>query len=255
VRYALDPVKAASPLARTLRLSSLACVLVGASAWAQDPYEIQVYAADILVPGTAGLELHVNHARASSSDYATHLTLEPHLGLASWCEAGLYLTSVITPDGHYGFSGVKARFKAGLPQRVHGLVGLALNTELAFGGAAPGEGMGLELRPIVDLDLPWAYLAFNPIFTVDFAGPTALGFEPALKANVKLSELVQVGVEYYGGLELAPGPTPLAHRLFSVVDVEWRMGSVAISLDAGIGYGLAGPEKVLVKTILGLDFL
>jgi len=238
------------------RLAPLLVLLGSTAALAQDPYEIQVYAADLLQPGTAGLELHLNHARVSAVDFATHLTLEPHLGLAPWLEVGMYFTSIFKADGRYDFSGVKARVKVGLPERLGGLVGLALNTELSFGGGIPEEGMGMEFRPIVDLDLPFAYFAFNPILTVAFDGPV-LGFEPCLKGNLKLGEVVQLGLEYYGGLELAPGltpPTRQTHRLFGVVDLEWQVGKVAFALDAGVGYGFLGPEKWLVKAIFGVDF-
>jgi hypothetical protein len=239
-----------------MRVWSLLLALAGASAWAQDPYEIQVYAADILEPGTPGLELHLNHARASSADFSTHLTLEPHLGIAPWLEVGMYFTSVFKADGRFDFSGVKARVKVGLPERLGGLLGLALNTELNFGGGLPEEGMGLEFRPIVDLDLPLFYFALNPIVTVAFDGPT-LGFEPSVKANVKLGPVVQLGLEYYGGLELVPARGPLdqeAHRLFGVVDLEWKVGGVSFSLDAGAGYGFTGAEKFFLKTIFGVDF-
>jgi hypothetical protein len=239
-----------------VRLWSLLLALAGTSAWAQDPYEIQVYAADLLEPGTSGLEVHLNHARASSTDFASHLTLEPHLGIAPWLEVGMYFTSVLKADGRFDFSGVKARVKVGLPERLAGMVGLALNTELNFGGGIPEEGMGLEFRPIVDLDLPLFYFALNPILTVAFDGPV-LGFEPAVKANVKLGPVVQLGLEYYGGLELAPEVSPLAqeaHRLFGVVDLEWKVGRVAFSLDVGAGYGITGAEKFFLKTIFGVDF-
>lgn len=239
-----------------MRLACLLCVLGSAAARAQDPYEIQVYAADILEPGTAGVEVHLNHARASAADFATHLTLEPHLGLAPFLEVGMYFTSIFKADGRYDFSGVKARVKVGLPERLGGLLGLSLNSELAFGGGIPEEGMGLEFRPIVDLDLPFAYFAVNPILTVAFDGPV-LGLEPCVKAAGKLGEVVQLGLEYYGGLELAPGPTPPAqqtHRLFAVVDLDFKVGKVAFAIDAGVGYGFLGPEKWLFKTIVGVDF-
>jgi hypothetical protein len=168
----------------------------------------------------------------------------------------MYFTSVFSPGGRYDFSGVKARVKVGLPGKLAGLWGLALNTELAFGGGVPEEGPALEFRPIIDLDLPRFYFAFNPIITVAFPGPV-LGFEPSLKANVKLCEQVQVGLEYYGGVELVPRLSPTeaeAHRLFGVVDLEWRVGQVAFSLDAGVGYGFLGAERLLFKAILGVDF-
>jgi hypothetical protein len=242
-----------------MRAAWLGCctlVLVGGAARAQDPYEIQVYAADILAPGTMGAELHLNYARATPADHAAHFTLEPHLGLAPWCEVGMYFTSVLSADGRYDFSGVKLRYKAGLPRRLGGLVGLALNAEFSFGGGTSEEGQGFELRPIIDLDLPLAYLAFNPIVTYAFAGQV-LGFEPAAKASAKLGSAVQLGLEYYGGLDLAPTPTPAsqqAHRLFGVVDLEWQVGKVAVSLDAGVGWGFSGTEKLLVKAIVGVDF-
>ena len=74
-------------------------VLLPLSAAAQDAFEIQVYNAETAPPLQVGAELHLNHFFVGSlvidgderpTNHVTHLTIEPHVGIASWCEAGGY---------------------------------------------------------------------------------------------------------------------------------------------------------------------
>ena len=65
--------------------------------------------------------------------HVSHLTLEPHLGLAHWCEIGGYLQAAIRADGTMDYAGVKLRWKMRVPHRlVHDIIGLALNLELSI---------------------------------------------------------------------------------------------------------------------------
>src|SRR5262245_55855934 len=138
------------------RLLAIPLLLLARAAQAQDPFEIQVYDSETAPPLEPGIEVHTNYfARGTTSggpgpllptDGVVHLTFEPHLGLTDSSEVGAYLQTAFRPDGGYDFGGVKLRFKARLPHRLTGHVGLALNTELFAIPAAFSESRyGAEL--------------------------------------------------------------------------------------------------------------
>lgn len=249
------------------RAAAVILVVLGLArvAAAQDAFEIQVYDAETAPPGDTGFELHVNHfvagTRAASpdgelaSDHVTHLTLEPHVGLLAWCEAGAYFQAALRPDGRLDFAGVKLRFKARLPRRLRGLVGLALNGEL---GSVPrayeAARLGIELRPIVDVAYGRFYASLNPIVGFDLFGADAghPALEPAATVLVRVIGEWQLGVEYYGAYGPLDRPLPReaqAHRLFVVTDFAHRWFGVHL----GGGYGFSGGERWIVKAILSFD--
>ncbi len=231
---------------------------------AQDAFEIQVYDSEVAAPGAPGFEVHLNYFAVGTTtpspqgelptDRALHLTLEPHVGLLPWCEAGAYFQTAIRPDGSFDYAGVKLRFKARLPRRFAGF-GFALNGELsAVPRSYEATGLGAELRPIVDLERGRLFAAVNPIVGFDFFGADAGHplFEPAATVLVRVVDTWQLGVEYYGAIGPVDRPLPAAaevHRLFAVTQLShaWFM------LHVGVGYGLAGGEKWIVKSILTFD--
>jgi hypothetical protein len=233
--------------------------MIATGAWAQDDYEIQVYNSDTAAPGVIGFELHFNHVARGAPAGLTHLTLEPHVGLASWCEAGAYFQTVLSADGRYDFAGVKGRFKARWPEKLLQVVGVSLNTEVAFGGIPDGTGAAMELRPIVDADFERVYLSFNPVVAVELTGVDRglAALEPGLKAGAKLTDWLLLGAEYYGawGPSARGGPVlDQSERVFAAVDASWRAGRASFELNAAVGYGFVGAEKLIVKLIFATDF-
>src|SRR5262249_37592255 len=139
----------------------VALVLMAAPARAQDRFEIQVYNSETAPPGDFGVEHHINviaQGRTTvvdgelPTDRVLHLTFEPHIGLAVWCGAGASLQPAVRPDVTFDYAGVKLRYKARIPRRLRGLVGLALNLELS---SVPeiyeATRLGAEVRPIIDV--------------------------------------------------------------------------------------------------------
>jgi hypothetical protein len=239
---------------------------LGRVAAAQDAFEIQVYDSEVAPPGGVGLEVHLNYvvagATTTSSDGelgsngVTHLTLEPHVGLASWCEAGAYFQTALRPDGSFDYAGVKLRLKTRVPRRLgRGVVGLALNGELsAVPRTYEPTGLGGELRPIVDVAWRRLYASVNPILGFDFFGADAghPQLEPAATVLVSIVEGWAMGVEYYAAL--GPIDRPLAprdqvHRLFVVATVAHKWWGVHV----GGGYGFAAGDKWIAKAILSFD--
>ena len=252
-----------------MRCGLAICVVIGALesvALAQDAFEIQVYDSEIAPPRDVGLEVHLNYVASGvattsadgelPSDRVTHLTLEPHVGLTRWCEAGAYFQTALRPDGSFDYAGVKLRLKTRLPRRVgRGLVGLALNGELsAVPRSYEPTGLGGELRPVVDVAWKRLYASVNPILGFDFFGADAghPQLEPAATVLVSLVEGWAMGAEYYAVLGPIDRPLPLAaqvHRLFVVATVAHKWFGIHV----GAGYGLAAGEKWIAKAILSFD--
>ena len=253
-------------LARALAVVAVVCALVRVAA-AQDAFEIQVYDAQTAPPSDVGLEVHLNYIAAGvamtsaagelPSDRVTHLTLEPHVGLASWCEAGAYFQTALRPDGSFDYAGVKLRLKTRIPRRLaRGLVGLALNGELS---AVPrryeATGLGGELRPVVDVTWKRLYASVNPILGFDFFGADAghPQLEPAATVLVSVVEGWQMGVEYYAALGPIDRPLPSekqVHRLFVVATIVHKW----LGVHVGGGYGFAAGDQWIAKAILSFDF-
>jgi hypothetical protein len=172
----------------------------------------------------------------------------------------MYFTSVLSPDGRFDFAGVKARFKARWPDKLGGVVGLALNQELSFGGGTYDDsGFEWELRPVIDADVGRFYFALNPIIAAVLTGPGAgdVSFEPSVKAAFKVVDALSVGAEYYTGLGTFRRLAPFAeqtHRVFAAVDAKLKVGAAELGLNAGVGYTLVGEDRLVFKLIFSTDF-
>ncbi len=228
-----------------------AILLVASTARAQDAFEIQVYDAETAPPAAFGVELHLNAVAAPSALAVFHATLEPHLGVARWAEVGVYLQTATAPGGPIDFAGFKARVKLRWPRRLGGVVGLAANAELSIVPARyEADVWGSELRPIADLRWRRLYLSVNPIIAFALAGDAAgvPRFEPAAKASVSAAPWLALGAEYYGAF--GDGG---AQRLFAVADLARSLGDGAeLTLNLGGGYDFVGPDKWIVKAIVGI---
>jgi hypothetical protein len=230
-----------------------ALVSISGVARAQDAFEIQVYDTETAERGESGLELHVNQHVITDVADETHLTFEPHYGLAAWAELGGYFQTAVTSTGDLAYAGVKLRLKLRRPHRAwDDRIGLAINGEVS---AVPSrfepQVWGGELRPIIDLMVGRLYAAFNPILSVELQGEVAghPQLEPAAKLTAKLVADVAVGVEAYGAF----GPiddlgSERATRLLAVIDVSGSWWDVNL----GGGYGWGSTDHVVAKLIVGI---
>ncbi|TMQ22441.1 MAG: hypothetical protein E6J90_12475 [Deltaproteobacteria bacterium] len=230
-----------------------AAIVVPAIAHAQDAFEIQVYDAQTAARGEPGLELHLNQHVNEGAVNETHLTFEPHYGLAAWAELGGYFQTAVTTTGDLAYAGVKLRLKLRRPQRAwDDRIGLAINGEIS---AVPSrfepQVWGGEIRPIIDLTAGRLYASFNPILAVELRGDVAghPQLEPAAKITMKLTEAMAIGAEAYGAF----GPlddlgSEHASRLLGVLDVsgDWW------DLNIGGGYGWGSTDHVVAKLIVGI---
>ena len=243
-------------------------LLLPLCAAAQDAFEIQVYNAETAPPLQVGAEMHLNHFFVGSlvgdgperpTNHVTHLTLEPHVGIASWCEAGGYFLMAFRADGTYDFAGLKLRFKMRWPAKLWGVLGLALNQELSMTRRDyEADELGWEIRPVLDLEWQRLYLAVNPIVSVPLGARVVVPeLAPSFKGAVRVVDFLSVGAEYYaafGPLNRAVPVAEQSHRLFGALDFEWKYGRQLYDLNFAVGYGFTGPEKWIAKLIFEFDY-
>ena len=241
----------------------LALALFPGRAFGQDNFEIQVYDSETAGPWHVGLETHliyfVTGSTVTSPDgqaptnHQFHLTFEPHLGIGTWVELGLYIQTAIRPDYGFEYAGVKLRCKLRLDEKLAGAIGLAINFEISdVPRQFEPNVWGSEIRPIIDGRWGIFYASFNPIIDIDLNGPVAgrPQFEPAVKVAFNVIQSLALGLEYYGAYGPIGNPLPISestNRLFVALDFT----SDYFDLNFGVGYGFTGPEQWIVKAILG----
>ena len=248
-------------------LLSLGLLLPRAAA-AQGNFEIQVYGADTVAPGTTMLELHSNTALKGTTQMehgvrptqqAAHETLEITHGFTPWFETGFYLFTSIQPAHGWAWVGDHIRPRIRVPERWQGPVGLSLSLEAGYQQRAfSTETWTLEIRPILDKQLgPWS-LSFNPVFERSLQGQSvSRGFEfsPHVKVSYDVTSLVTAGLEYYGGLGPVTAFDPLQqqqHLLFPTLDLNF---GPRWEFNFGVGFGLTpSTDRLLLKLILGYRF-
>lgn len=237
------------------------------AARAVDPFEIQVYDANVDEPKTAGIELHVNSVVSGRRDavppelpahHQTHFTFEPSLGISDWWELGGYLQTTLRGDGSFDYAGVKLRSKFVLPRPWLGGLRFGVNLEVSrLPQTYDPARWGGELRPIATVTVAGErlFLGVNPILDFGLSGPEARqapAFEPAATALYVFRGVASVGLEYYANLgpfgRWLPGGEQ-EHYLFQVLNIlKWQRWE----FNGGVGEGLThGSNPFVVKAILG----
>jgi hypothetical protein len=260
---------------RVARRVAIALALFLASpALAVDPFEIQVYEADVDEPGQTATEIHLNYTfsglpappapGAIPINHSIHLTLEESVGLTRWLELGAYLQTLGAPGTWMNFGGVKLRAKTVVPGQVTEPFFLGLNAEIAYvPPAVAPEAWSVEVRPILGWTDGTFLVALNPIFGWSLEGPDAwrVELDPAAKVEVNTQLGFSLGVEYYMGLGFANAILPPREEqqlLFGVFDLVAPKGAPESpwELDVGLGAGLTPgtAQKWIVKVIAGRTF-
>src|SRR5712692_1403471 len=254
------------------RLAIIATLLVFAwlPANAQDLFEIQVYEYETVDKGKWNLETHFNNivhgtksfeGTVAPTNHQFHLTWELTRGITENFEMAAYLVTAERPGAGYEFAGWRLRPRVRAPKRWELPVDLSLSIE--FGFPRPqyeANSVTFELRPIVEKELHWARLSFNPVLARALRGPdTKEGFE--FEPNGKFAYFIRkkdwfnVGLEYYG----ATGPITGFHRLGEQVHIIVPSADIFFNehtmVNLGVGFGLTGTgERLILKMRLGYRF-
>lgn len=235
---------------------------------AQGNYEIQVYGADTVPPGSLMTELHSNYTATGQTkvidgvyptDHQEHETLELTQGINDWAEVGFYVFTS-EQDGHgVQWVGDHIRPRVRVPERWHWPVGLSLSTEIGYQRASYSpDTWTWEIRPIVDKTVGRWYFAVNPALERTFHGPDVkqgLGFAPGAKIGYDFTKKINAGLEYYADYGRL-GDFDTLHnqqqQIFAVTDLNV---SPKWEINVGVGLGpTASTDHLIVKGILGRRF-
>jgi hypothetical protein len=236
--------------------------------FAQDNYEIQVYASELVPPRTTMVEIHSNftvHGNKTAVDgvqpthHAMHETLEITHGFTDWFETGFYVFSSIQPDGGWQWVGDHIRPRIAVPESWHWPVGLSVSQEFGYSQRRfTADTWSYELRPIIDKNIGRWYLGFNPVFGRSWHGPGVTRgweFNPNVKISYDLTEKIAGGIEYYGATGPATEFDPISqqeHQIFPTIDLNV---SPKWEFNLGVGWGLTpATDHLIVKCIVGRRF-
>ena len=255
------------PIQRLMVLLLLILSAVGLAV-AQDNYEIQVYASEIVPPKTTMVEIHsnftVNGSKAVTdgvqpSNHAMHETLELTQGFTDWFETGFYVFSTIQPDGGWQWVGDHIRPRIAVPGKWNWPVGLSLSQEIGY--VRPSFAVDTwtyELRPIIDKKAGQWYFAFNPTFDRSLHGQSVTKgweFSPNVKISYDFTQKITGGIEYYGSVGPATEFDPISqqqHQIFPTIDLNL---SPKWEFNFGVGWGLTpATDHLIVKCIIGRRF-
>src|SRR6266705_4800751 len=240
-------------LRRALALFIFGLILAATGpAAAQSNFEIQVYPAETVAPGTTMVELHSNVAAQGTTKTkdgvlrtqgAFHETLEVTQGWTSWFETGFYVFTSIQPDTTWEWVGDHIRPRVRAPESWNLPVGLSLSAEVGYQQRQfSTDTWTLELRPIIDRQWKRWYVSINPVLDRAIKGKsTGDGFEfsPAAKVSYAVTPKAAVGLEYSGSL----GPVTYfnrahdqQHQLCPVIDLD--LGPSGSSTSASVSASL-----------------
>lgn len=235
--------------------------------YAQDNYEIQVYASPTVGRDTTMVELHSNFSFIGvgaadgmiSTNHLARETIEITRGFTPWFEVGFYIFNAIGDMGRTNYVGSHIRPRIRAPAGWNWPVGVSLS----FEGGYVREGYdantwSMEVRPIIDKQIGPVYLSLNPVLDANFKGADAgrgLIFAPNVKFSYQPGKVLAYGVEYYGSfgpLRKFDPPSLQEHQLFIAVDASF---DPRWEFNAGYGFGLTpSTDKSIFKVILGRRF-
>ena len=248
----------------------LALFLVGAAtaARAQGNYEIQVYGADTVHPGSTMVELHSNFTADGQRTYidgqaptfhAEHETVEITQGINDWSEVGFYIFTSQQSGLGPQWVGDHIRPRVRAPEKWRWPVGVSVSTEVGYQRALFSyDTWTWEIRPIVDKTSGRWYFAINPALERTWHGPDVnlgVGFSPAIKISYDFTKKVTGGIEYYadyGSITHIASFHDQQQQFFPAIDLnldpKWEV-------NFGVGIGpTAATDHWIVKCIVGRRF-
>jgi hypothetical protein len=251
---------------RVLGLSAAVCVgLAALPQQARATDEIQLYNAEIADVGQFTVQQHLNYTFLGHkepdfpggfpSNHALNGTPEFAWGITKWFELGLYIPWAVDGEGRFLSNAFKLRTLFVTPDADKKNFFYGLNFEYDYTTRPFSQTLfAMEIRPIIGWRNPqWEFIV-NPIFDLGFGQSGDIDFLPAARLARKITDDLQLGVEYYTDLGRPGSFLPFeqqAHQVFAVAD--FKVG--VVDVDFGIGYGLtSGSDRWIAKTILTYAF-
>ncbi|MBC7827285.1 MAG: hypothetical protein H7122_06045 [Chitinophagaceae bacterium] len=157
--------------------------LVWINTYAQEAYEIQVYASNTMPKKSMIVEIHSNGSvvgpTINKKFRPIHETLEVTAGIADNFEFGFYVFTRVH-NGKVQYIGNNIRPRVMAPAKWKLPVGLSLSAEIGF-EKDPDSSLtnwGMEIRPIIDKTAGKWYFSFNPNFEKVFQKKSPFEFTP-----------------------------------------------------------------------------
>ncbi|HEU5218800.1 MAG TPA: hypothetical protein VFU23_09080 [Gemmatimonadales bacterium] len=239
-------------------------LIPSAGAAAQDPFEIQVYEYATVPKGRWNLETHFNYTTRGTrlpegtvapSQGQSHLTFELTRGISDLFEMAGYVVLARRQGHGPDFVGWRLRPRVRAPETWKLPVRLSLSLEAGFPRDLYEEADAtLEVRPIIERQFGRVLIDLNPVLGRSIKGPGSddgWDFEPGARVGVSMNRVVELSVEYYGGLGAVGDFLPRAeqtHQFFGGGDFQV---SETVVINAGLGLGVtdAGNRTVLKARI------
>ena len=241
---------------------------------AQDNYEIQVYGADTVAPGSTMVELHSNFTAEGikaapgskltadgtyPTDHAEHETVEITQGINKWSEVGFYIFTSARDGQGWQWVGDHIRPRVRAPDSWHWPVGASMSVEFGYQRRIfSPDTWTLEMRPIVDKQIRRWYFAFNPTLDRSFHGlgvAEGVTFSPNVKVSYDFTKKITGGLDYYaayGELGSFDSLHNQQQQFFPAIDLN-----LSPKWEVNFGVGLcptSGTDRWIVKGIIGRRF-
>jgi hypothetical protein len=243
-------------------------VSLSAAAYAQDPFEIQVFEYEPLPRGAFTYDAHVNYtldgARSFGGPVAPlrhqlHLSSEWTGGIDDEVRAGLVLLTAAVPGRGLEYAGFRilphfyAPSSWGLP------VNLGFAAELSFERPLFEENTRhLELRGIVEKHIGRLQMDGNVVLERALHGPgirNGWGLEPSGRLGWQVSRSLTPSIEYYSSLGPLGNFLP-AHRQIHLLfpGADWKIRD-RFTWSFGVGMSPTdGASRLVLKSRLEFEF-
>jgi hypothetical protein len=241
---------------------------ISVAAYAQDPFEIQVFEDEPLPPGAFTMEEHTNYVLDGSTKFEGtvapmqdqfHFSSELTAGLTEEIRVGLTVLSATVPGlgAQYGGFRVLPHFYApkswGLP------VNLGLVTEFSFERPLFDEDTRqVEIRTIVEKHVGRLQMDGNVVFDRALHGPgtrDGWGLEPSGRIAWQAWPALTPSIEYYGYLGPVGNFPPAGQQIHLIFPgADWKV-SERLTWSFGVGLGVTGTgSQVILKSRFEFEF-
>ena len=235
---------------------------VSVAAYAQDPFEIQVFEYEPLPLGAFTYEAHLNYVLEGTTKFdgpvaplqdQFHFSSEWTAGITDQVRLGFTVLTAAGPGLGMQYAGFRVLPHFYAPKSWGLPVNLGLVAEFSFVRSLFDENTReLELRGIVEKHIGRLQMDGNVVLERAFRGPGTKhgwGLEPSGRIGWQVSEALTPSLEYYSSLgpvgRFLPGHRQI-HLLVPGADWKIREG---MTWSFGVGLGLTGAgSQVILKS-------
>jgi len=234
---------------------------IGVVAYAQDPFEIQVFEYEPLPLGAYSYESHINYVLEgiAPEQNQLHVSSEWTAGLTDQIRAGLVVLTAVVPGLGMQYAGFRVLPYFYAPRSWRLPVNLGLVAEFSFERPLVNQDTRqVELRGIVEKHAGRLQMDFNLVFARALHGPgtrDGWGLEPSARLGWQAWKRLTPSIEYYSALGQLGNLSPLANQTHLVFPgADWKIGE-RLTWSFGVGFGKEGKSRdVVLKSRFEFEF-